>query len=106
LKTSSRRGRPPKSSKEELVTEDLRAQEAKPLFDHVDHVPQTMSDFKDRIAQAQLAGEVGIEVAKQVFDYFMKGSKGKYFTYGAPGVKVFLAGEMETILQHEATAQV
>ena len=68
---------------------------------------QDEQEFQRQVLQARIDGDTYIEVEQFVFDYYMRGkTQGKfaYFTYGQPGVRVYLKGTREEIENHENRA--
>ncbi len=69
----------------------IEVKEEDPLIDD----PQ---EFRIAIANAQFNDTDFVEVSERLFKHLLKNAKTNYFTYGDPGVKVYLAG---TRLKHE-----
>lgn len=60
-----------------------------------------LREFQDAIAAAQMNEKSFIEVDARVFDYFTKKKAPKYFTYGQPGIRVYLEGTRDKIEKAE-----
>lgn len=54
-----------------------------------------LNKFSIAITTAQATRKSYIEVTKTVFDSIMQGRKTGYFTYGSPGIKVYIKGTKE-----------
>lgn len=58
-------------------------------------------DFRLAVGTAQMDGIEYVEVGEKLFKYLLRGAKTRYLTYGNPGIKVFLKGTMDDILDEE-----
>ena len=67
-----------------------------------DGIIRDLHTFQNAIAQAQLNRIPYIEVDEKVFTFYTKGQPGKSFTYGNPGIRVYLAGCKEECDAEEA----
>lgn len=75
--------------------------EERPLLD-VPDVIDNPDDFRAAVGHAQLAGEYKeIEVSERLFKHIIKSGQATSFTYGQPGVRVFLTGTKEKVLKQE-----
>jgi hypothetical protein len=61
-----------------------------------------LQSFQNAIASAQLNQDEFIEVDAKVFNYYVRDGKSKYFTYGNPGVRVYLEGMREQVEEEES----
>lgn len=73
-------------------------QEADIVDDSVIDDPDT---FRMAIGNAQMEEREWIEIGERLFKHLVRNNKTEYFTYGSPGVKVFLKGTRKEIMQRE-----
>lgn len=58
-------------------------------------------DFLGAYGEAVVEGIGHVEVTQKLFDYLCKDKHSKALTYGKPGIKVFIAGTMDDVLDDE-----
>lgn len=61
-----------------------------------------IKQFQDAYTLAIMKRQSYIEVGPKVFNWFMKGEGGKYFTYGNPTIRVYLVGHREEVERQES----
>lgn len=60
-------------------------------------VIENLGELAHKISQAQLHGTEHLAVSDAVFEYFAKGQKTPFISYGSPTVKLHRKGEWEKI---------
>lgn len=94
----------PENMISEVVVDQKKAELPHEMRESVTEQKDEVADFLQRHAAAQALGEHSIEAPESVIRRFQpRGLNGeKYFTYGDPGVRVYLLGTMEAHLREEA----